>query len=364
MNQITQLPEGKLYELPLSRDYVSHWGLHEAVREFIQNAIDSDSPFEFAFEGDQLTISSRLTELSARTLLLGASSKANQTDKIGSFGEGYKIALLVLARLGLPVSVLNGGVRWVPQFLYSETYDSDVLVITETPLEPAAQGLHFIIGGLGYDAQARIRENCLQMQPPIDDAITTPYGRILPSRPGKLYVSGLYVCDTPLTYGYDALPQYLALERDRQTVSTFDLQWLTKDMWFATQQWDKIAELMEADIQDLKYAEHGCPELVKEACYRQFLRNNPGGIAVKDQAEMERAVAKGMTKTVFVQGNGYYSAITSSKDYAATVGKAMRAPTPQDLLAQWLERHQRQMRLPVRLAFQALLASAAAWRVK
>jgi hypothetical protein len=32
------------YELSLNKGYVAHWGVLEAVRELIQNGLDSDSP--------------------------------------------------------------------------------------------------------------------------------------------------------------------------------------------------------------------------------------------------------------------------------------------------------------------------------
>lgn len=350
-------------ELPLSRDYVRHWGVREAVKELIQNAIDSDSPFEYSFYGDTLTISSRESSLESRTLILGATSKADKKDKIGSFGEGYKIALLVLTREGLPVYVRNGYYDWVPSFVHSENYGAEVLCITEHPAERVGQGLEFVIGGLSHQQASDIRDSCLLMQDEMDDAIQATQGRILPSRPGKLYVGGLYVCDTKLSYGYDMRPEYLRLERDRMTVSDFDVKWQAKDMWFSTKRWDEIAELMEANTQDLEYAEYGCPELVKEACFRQFQKQNPGAIAVGSQKEMEEAVARGMTKTVYV-GGSYHAALKTSKGYVENMSHLARVATPAEYLTAWAERNQRTMSHPLRIAFKALIAAAADWRSK
>jgi hypothetical protein len=364
MNAVAmQHQTSRTIELPLSRDYVRHWGVREAVKELIQNAIDSDSPFEYSFYGDTLTITSRESSLESRTLILGATSKADKADKIGSFGEGYKIALLVLTREGLPVYVRNGYYDWVPSFVHSENYGDEVLCITEHPAERVGQGLEFVIGGLSHQQASDIRDSCLLMQDEMDDIIETGRGNILPSRPGKLYVGGLFVCDTKLSFGYDMKPEYLKLERDRMTVSDFDVKWQAKDMWFSTKQWDRIAELMEANTPDLEYAEHGCPELVKEACFRQFQKNNPGAIAVSTQKEMEAAVAKGMTKTVYV-GGGYYSALTKSASYEASVGHLVRVATPQEYLKAWAEQNQRGMSHPLRIAFRGVIAVAADWRLK
>jgi len=208
----------KSYELPLSRDYVRHWGLKEAIRELVQNALDSESPFEYAFADGQLFITSRFARLEASTLVLGSTSKSDRTDAIGSFGEGYKIALLVLTRNGYDVKVWNGNKQWVPEFRHSDQFDAEVLCINETPAHRQNQGVEFVVSGLTDDDEAEIRSMCLRMQPPMSDVIGTKYGHILPSRPGKLYVGTLFVCDTDLTYGYDILPEHLQLERDRQTV--------------------------------------------------------------------------------------------------------------------------------------------------
>ncbi len=364
MNAVAmQHQTSRTIELPLSRDYVRHWGVREAIKELIQNAIDSDSPFEYSFYGDTLTITSRESSLESRTLILGATSKADKADKIGSFGEGYKIALLVLTREGLPVYVRNGYYDWVPSFVHSENYGDEVLCITEHPAERIGQGLEFVIGGLSHQQASDVRDSCLLMQDDMDDVIQATQGRILPSRPGKLYVGGLYVCDTKLSYGYDMKPEYLRLERDRMTVSDFDVKWQAKDMWFSTKQWDRIAELMEANTPDLEYAEHGCPELVKEACYRQFAKQNPGAIAVGSQKEMEEAVARGMTKTVYV-GGSYHAALKTSKGYVENMSHLVRVATPAEYLTAWAEHNQRTMSHPLRIAFKAVIAAAAEWRTK
>lgn len=350
----------RIYDLPLARDYVRHWGLTEAIRELIQNAIDSDSPFEYAFMGDTLSITSRFTTLDAKTLLLGTTSKDGVAGKIGSFGEGYKLALLVLTRLNYGISVINGDKLWTPSFVHSELFDSEILRITEQPVE-GNQGLTFLITGLHHDDSNAVRESCLFMQPPMTDVIGTKYGHILPSRPGKLYVGGLWVCDIKTTYGYDILPQFLKLERDRQTVAEWDLFWMLKNLWLDTKRWEQLADLMEKEVADVRAIEFDCPEILKEVCYRKFKEENPGHIAVKSQRELDEVVAKGMVKTKFI-GGGYYTAVSGAAEHRQTFTQHMRAATPAELLADWLKTHQREMRHPIRIAFQQLLKLAEKWK--
>lgn len=362
MSTTIDRPSNKSYELPLARDYVRHWGVTEAVRELLQNMLDSESPNEFSIVGHQLSITSRFDTLPASTLVLGSTSKAGADDAIGSFGEGFKLALLVLTRLGYPVVVLNGDVSWTPAFAHSELFGAEVLTISESPILDN-QGLTFLIDNLHHTETTLINEMCLFMQPPMSDVIGTRYGSILPSRPGKLYVGGLFVCDTGLEYGYDALPAHLKLERDRQTVASFELKWLTKQMWLDTQQWETIADLMERDIKDLELLEYGCPEILKEVCYRKFKDANPGAIAVKSQEELNQVVARGMVKTVYV-GGSYHAAITSTSEHKSTYTKHMAVQSPKEALQEWLDKHQREMRHPIRVAFQELLKQADKWSAK
>lgn len=352
----------KIYELPLARDYVRHWGVTEAVRELLQNMLDSESPNEFSILGHQLSITSRFDTLPASTLVLGQTSKADNADAIGSFGEGFKLALLVLTRLGYPVTVLNGSVSWTPDFTYSDLFGIEVLTITEEPIFDN-QGLTFQIDGLHHDDTTLINEMCLFMQAPMTDVIGTRYGSILPSRPGKLYVGGLFVCDTELTYGYDVLPEYLKLERDRQTVDSWDLRHMAKEMWLDTKNWDHIADMMEKDVSDLGLLEYGCPEILKEVCYRKFKEANPGAIAVKSQAELDAVVAKGMIKTVYT-GGSYYAAVSGFKDHQTMRAIHMAVKSPKEELQEWLAKHRRELRHPVRVAFNELLVLAEKWSAK
>lgn len=354
----------KTVELPLSRNYIRDWGVKEAVRELIQNAIDSPTAMEYAFIGDTLTIGNRDVTLDHKTLILGNTSKANDSSKIGNFGEGYKLALLVLAREGIPVTVRNGNQDWIPSFRHSDTYGDEVLCIDMFEVDTyITDRLEFRITGLNNALSNEIYDSCLIMQPEMPDAIKTKRGQILPSRPGKLYVGSLYVCDTELTYGYDISPDYIQLDRDRMAVSTFDLKIITKEMWFDTAQWDEVAVKMEEGIPDLEYAGFGAPELVKEACYRQFSKQHPGAIVANSHKEMQEMVAKGMTKVVQVNSSSYYSAVSSSDAYKRDISHITKNMTPQEHLKSWAERNQRMMSLPLRQEFKKVIEEAGKWKI-
>ncbi|MCK9576725.1 MAG: hypothetical protein M0R51_12450, partial [Clostridia bacterium] len=68
----------KVYELSVSSNYVHTWGVEEAVREIMQNAIDSQTDghkLNVAYSNGILTISNIGCDLDISTLVLGNSGK-------------------------------------------------------------------------------------------------------------------------------------------------------------------------------------------------------------------------------------------------------------------------------------------------
>lgn len=102
------------YELSLTPNYVSDWTFNDALRELIQNGIDQetirpDNKFSIDYdEGKEvIRLVNKNAKLKISTLLLGKTNKSNDEDTVGQFGEGYKIAALVLNRLGKTFTIYN-----------------------------------------------------------------------------------------------------------------------------------------------------------------------------------------------------------------------------------------------------------------
>jgi hypothetical protein len=355
---------GKTYSLNLSRNYVRHWGVAQGIRELIQNALDSDSPFVYEIDREDdgawtLSLLSEHSTLSASTLLLGATSKAEATDKIGSFGEGYKIAMLVLVREGLKLVIWNGDKHWTPYFQYNRMYDDDVLCVEEVSMPHRNRGLRFLVSGLTAEQVEEVRASCLQMQDDIGMIQRTPKGDILFDRPGKLYVGGLYICDTEMTHGYDIKPEFIRLERDRQTVDSWDLSCVTRDIWVDTGRADDIARMLDEGVKDVEYAKYSSPMLVKEACYRLFREKHPGAVVADSNEELQKLVKQGMTAYVV----GYAGLVRESDSYRAEV-RASAPPTPTERLSAWWRKAQYHIHHDHKATFDALLRESTNWRMK
>lgn len=339
----------KTYPLSLTKDYVSRWGMVEAVRELIQNSLDSSAAFKYEFRKEEddkytLLLTSEGVELAPHTLLLGATGKKHSSDTIGSFGEGYKLAMLVLLREGYEISVLNGPKQWTPKFRFSRDFGHEMLIIQEDDLTHIVNNsLIFRVGNLSETNVEEIRACCLRMQGDIGAIRTTEMGEILLDRPGELYVGDLFVCKVDTDFGYNVRPRYLTLERDRQTVDGWDLKCLTRDMWFATKDYEEIATLIARESPDLYYAKYSCPDMVKEACYQHFKANHPGDVIAETNEELRKLVKQGMT--VYVGGGAYYSTVSSSKSYRDEMAdKIPKKASPVEILENWLRENRKEMR--------------------
>ena len=123
-------------ELTIAPNYVPNWTLVDAIRELFQNALDqqkqnneNEASWNYDDDTGVLTISNATSKLTAASLLLGQTTKADDKSTIGQFGEGYKIATLVLLREGQNVVFYNYGAReiWRPRFVKSRRFGTDIL---------------------------------------------------------------------------------------------------------------------------------------------------------------------------------------------------------------------------------------------
>jgi len=350
----------KSYELSMSKNYVSHWGMVEGIRELLQNAIDSDSPFEWEFSDGTLLLHSRFSKLEPKTLLLGTSNKADDPESIGNFGEGYKIAMLVLTRLGYDVKIHNCRNIWTPEFRFNRKYESEMLYVVSTSASTINEGVTFEVSGLSDFDFDQIQDTCLHLQDEIGEIKQTQYGKILINKPGRLYVGGLFICNNDLRYGYDIEPRHIKLERDRQTVSNYDLQMITTKMWFESDDMELVVSLIEANLDDVGYADWNTPEIVKDACYRHFRAQHPEEVIAKDQSELDSLVEKGMK--VYVSGGYYGGIVKSTSAYQADVKDYKLDISVHQELDEWFGKNKKYMRRQAIVSFKKLLIDAKKWK--
>lgn len=345
-------------ELPISPDYVKNWGFSQAIRELLQNAIDqatvnpyNEMTVTYDPEAQVLRIANRQSTLDRSSLLLGMTTKADDTRTIGQFGEGYKLALLVLTRLDHPVRVLNYKSKevWIPRFIQSAKLNARVLAIQITKhrfTKVPDNDLTFEVYGVIPDKWLTVQANTLHLQT-VTGQIATSRGSILTTKDqrGRIYVNGLYVTTHgSLHFGYNFNPGCITLDRDRSMVRDFDLQWETSHMWseVAKSHNDLVMLMLEHDAPDVKHVDSASTSRLRDQAEVNFVsRHGENAVPITNETERQLWASHVGVKTVIVPAP-YQSLIVGSGVYlhrARGLTKAVDQASPHEALKQfWTSR--------------------------
>jgi len=351
------------FELSIAKDYVPSWSYLDGVRELFQNALDQQTVvednkmfFSYNEETETLTIGNKLSVLDTSSLLLGATTKSDDEETIGQFGEGYKIATLVLTRENHSVVFYNYGAKevWRPRFVKSRRYKTDVLTFFVDKKYPWQQTPHhnliIEINNITKEQYNEIVETNLHLQD-IGKYFETDKGRILleDKYKGKVFVNGLFVCDyKDYQYGYDFKPSQLNIDRDRKLVDNFDLKWLASEMWLkqnGNEEMKRIAaELIKENKADVEFIKDvwvsgsfytQTAEVVHETFKDEYGEN---AVPVSTQNELE--TVSGDYKPIMVS-NEYKEIVQSSPKYKEPM--KIYKPSPKERIEEWIEDHKQSL---------------------
>jgi hypothetical protein len=251
-------------ELPISINYVPDWGLHEALRELYQNSIDRKNKNDFSpiinkfyKKNKCLLVGNKQTSIATNTLILGNSQKGD--GEIGKYGEGYKLALIVLLRLGHEVTIYNYNQIWKPRIIFSEQFECDILSIEIEENGTSNEDLVFAISNITPESFKGYEAYNLLLQPPYSKDVTSK-GEILNDEKyrKKIFVEGLYVCTLThdkVHFGYNFKAGVIKLDRDRSQVAGFDIFWLAGQMIgeLDADKDDLLLKLLEKETSDIEY---------------------------------------------------------------------------------------------------------------
>lgn len=277
------------YILPISPKYVSHWGFWEAIRELVQNAYDqkdTDPNCEVTIDWNDeiVTIATSTGRLDRSSLVLGNTTKSGNLR--GKFGEGYKLALLVLARLGHETRIHNGPDElWASSIQFKEEFQSEVLCIDVTPIA-TDPGVRFTIHGVSEELWTSISDN---FRPSYENQI------LLESQEkGRIYVGGLFVSEVKFEYGYSFRAGTISLDRDRGMVDDFDLAMATSRLWGLQTSDNQVYDLLKADAPDVKYCRYTAETSLASYVYNRYCNEySEATVPVTTQAEIQKATAAG-----------------------------------------------------------------------
>jgi hypothetical protein len=356
------------YELSLSKEYVPSWTHVDAVRELFQNALDQQTTTEnneMFFNYDETTetlyIGNKSSVLDTRTLLLGSSTKRNDPNTIGQFGEGYKIATLVLTRLNKKVTFYNYGAKevWNPRFVKSRRYNGEeILTFFVDKKYPWTKipdnNLTITVEGINPHEYEEIIESNLHLQD-VGEIIESSCGRILEDERyrRKVFVNGLYVCSyADYTQGYDFKPEHIKIDRDRKLADSFQLKWLSSKMLSGVDS-NKTAELIKQGAADVAYVSSTGTDFlgqytdtfqsIADRTYALFTEENgEKAIPVSNQEEFSKVSLTGVYNGVFVNET-YKDTIKCSKYYTEPNYEPSDVQSTKSKLEDWIETHRQSL---------------------
>lgn len=265
----------KQIKLSFTEDYVGHWSWWQGARELLQNAIDTkDYDIDFDFKAGSLTILSRGGSIPTSALLLGATTKRDDSSTIGKFGEGMKLGFLVLLREGAEVAMENGKDLWVPKIVHDEAFDSNVLAVNvcEGILDDNDPNTVKIkIQGIPNRALNEIADNYAPMterEVYIENSRGKAYSKVYnrddenqnETEDGEyeggacnLFINGLFVTrvEGNFKFDYDFKPEAFTLDRDRDSASTFEVKYEANKLLSESDDIDLLARLALEQYDDL-----------------------------------------------------------------------------------------------------------------
>jgi len=366
------------HTLSMSPGYVSHWGIWEACRELLQNALDqadrnADSAVVFEYDRgtELLTIGATNCHLDPRTLLLGETDKSCDTSQRGRFGEGYKLAILVFVRMGYDVVVRNGTEVWKASFEWSDDFGCSVLQVARFKTYKYENGVWFdirpdAIERSGGENSAHVREFvAARDKTKRQDRLDVVFENYIPDVPldtilredhfnGRVFSGGLFVCKLDgLQWGYNFSPGKITLNRDRDMPSTFDVTWHASKLWQASGDREAVYDSVSKGQLDTQYLEFDNPDMTAYAA-RRFAEESEGAVPVSTYSEgRELEEAGHRTRQVPRQ---LCDAIRSVEKF-----DALKKDSPRDRLLRFDDEHMQELADETSIEWQTILEAAKRW---
>lgn len=339
-----------LIPYPISESYMLHWNVQHAVREVLQNAIDSGQ-YLVTIENNNLVVTNHVNGTIDHKDLLWFGCSNKNPGSIGKFGEGFKLALLILARAKIShkFSTPTCDIRGV---IANEQFHIELLETTNQPGKAS-----FVIEGFG---QSEV--NKLLLSSCTYKLIAEYEGNQCIDLPGHVYVNGLLVTDQAGTmYGYNFRPSTITLDRDRQTVSDFELSWETSRFLANCLDNELLAELMYKNVKDVQHLSSFASKALEQACYAYAVKIYGVGVLIA-RSEQEARVWRIMNPqaNVVYHGGGFGTAAAMS---SGLKGTTIKGPTekPSEVLLGFFERNKKHVRAKALKELKAIVEVSTSW---
>jgi hypothetical protein len=237
------------FDVNLTLSYENdNWSNWEIVREFISNALDSVS-----MDISKVSIESLGNNINIHDLGLGypivyakrigASSKKDNPESIGMFGEGSKMAILTCIRNDINIIMASQNWLIVPKsvesdgqsVLFYDIYEADTFIQGSLVSVEATEPICSIIDNVADYFLLYSNQDSYY-----GDHTNGIYSKI--NDIAKLYNKGVYIKDLTGLYSYAI--SFEKLNRDRNLISDDDVFYQIRDLWENVSDVNLIANLI------------------------------------------------------------------------------------------------------------------------
>lgn len=336
----------KLLDFNMSAEYCSDWSYLDALREVVQNALDLNiDEAVYSIQDDYIDVNTFEAIIPIECFTMGVSKKSENS--IGKYGEGLKIAMMILTRLGAAPILSSSNYTATGKFLPNAITGVETFHLEFIEHEEYQNNTYFTCSVMPFFDIEEIKRKI------------TPFGEFL-GKPklfdiiedgrGDIYVNGLYVCyDTDLKHSYNFSPNQVTLNRDRNMVDGISNTLARAYVELADA--EKIFRLIEDDAKEVNVIEYYLDDTLKTEL-KQLYYNTYGDSPI---------VRQGQSMTGISMGHTAYSIYRSCGVRTATPKPDPN--TPYQVMLKFAEDNKKYMRRDERKNFEALIKISKTWRV-
>jgi hypothetical protein len=244
----------------IGADYLPNWTVEHALREIFQNYIDYG---EYNVHTEQDTdgnvtvfIRNNYIPENLEFLRIGNSNKTNK--QIGKWGEGLKMAFLVMLRESIPFTIISNK-HTLKAIWVNHKEIGNILAINYQPY--TVSNNQFITKfTMKADVFFKYMNGIITKQDILFEH--SYHGRVVNKDKGNIYCNGIFVCNVEnMSKAYDLYAEVLPLDRDRVLPKTWDVNYHTSKLNEAYDKWT---------TKDLSYSDASYIQKIPERYHSSF----------------------------------------------------------------------------------------------
>lgn len=231
---------------PIAKDYVQSWSILDAGREVLANAIDSSPDAQILWKNGRCVIIDNGKGILKKHFVIGNSEKDNEA--IGLFGEGFKMASLVLAREKRNMVINTVGCSYKPAIEASEEFGTEIFCFYyENNNRKTGTEISFIATESEVE---KIKDMFITFRPETKIISSSSKVDVIDDRNGYIYVNGLHAASINSLFSYNVKEKALVDSRDRNHVDEVKLNQLLESFYNTTSDTEIIKKIMTGWISD------------------------------------------------------------------------------------------------------------------